>query len=419
MGRKFILKLDKELLVFITVIYYSSKLLWDNLIPYVFTFGYIAVCVIYTVKYLRRINRRELFLFFYFAVFAIYVTINAVLQDETAQLIRAIYEYIVYALPFFLILYCLPYVNITRLSRKIVKWGCIIGTLSWYEYLTRSFILHVQRGGTGILYGGSYAFRAVVFSRSALSHGIVIGFFAIIAFYLYLSEKNCKILICTSFLVVSILTTSSRGPLVSTVFSMFLMYVIHMVFIEHSSTKKILSTITVMMFSFVILFVLTSDFQTNNETINYFLLRIRNIINWDSDAGNVGRLHRWKWALSLYNSSPIWGIGPSKTGSWGSGSLGVTESGVLKRLCELGIVGFILHYSFIVITFIISMKKVKCLDERNSKSMVLFICLLASVLVNDFIVQSTEEPAVCFIMWFSLAGMVYFQNSDRLIKDTL
>ena len=161
------------------------------------------------------------------------------------------------------------------------------------------------------------------------------------------------------------------------------------------------------------MFVLLSDFQTNNEAVNYFLLRIRNILNWDSDAGNVGRISRWKWALMLYKSNPFWGIGPSKTGSWGVASLGVTESGVLKRLCELGIFGFCMHYFFVSIILIKSIRAIAKMNRINKISVIMFIGILTIIIVNDFILQSTEEPSVCFIMWFSIAGLISYVFARR------
>ena len=416
MGKKTILNINNELLVFITVIYYTSKLLWDSLIPYAFTLGFFGISMLlaFFYIYLYRISISEVLIFLFFFVFAFYVICNGFYQDQLSQFYRAIYEYIIYAFPFFLVLFCLPFTNIYRLSERIVKWGVFIGILSWVEYFSKSYISHVPKSGNGILYGGNHAFRAVVFSRSELAHGMILGFFAVIAFSLFLRKQSLKRLMCTFFLFASILTTSSRGPLVSAAGAIVIMYILYVALIENNPQKKIMATLILLIVMILGIFILLSDFQTGNETINYFLLRLRNIINWNSDAGNVGRLSRWNWALSLFRRNPIFGIGPSKTGSWGAGSMGVTESGVLKRLCELGIVGFVLHYMFIFITIIMSLRKVAYLDNGHNVSMIMFLGLLSLVLINDCILQSTEEPAVCFIMWFALAGMIYLHDLDGL-----
>lgn len=407
MNEHLIIKFDKELLVFITVVYYTSKLLWDNIIPYAFTFGYIAICGWYLCKYIVQIKKNKIKLIGYFFFFSLYIVLDAAFQDDNSQLIRAIYEYIIYPLPFFLIMVCLPYIDIKAISYKIVRFGGVIAVLSWYEYFTKSHLLNIHSGNTGILYGGSYAFRAAVFARSDLAQGVILGFFTIVAFYNYLQNKLLSNFLIMLFLLVSIFTTSSRGPLVSTVVGIFVMYLLNMIYIERSSLKKVVSFVIAVICCLGILFLLTSNIQTGNEMLDYFLLRTRNIINWESDAGNVGRISRWKWAINLYKSSPIFGIGPSKTGSWGNASIGVTESGVLKRLCELGIVGFIMHYTFVACISFSSICLLKKTDSDIRLNMLLFLGLFMLVFCNDFIVQSTEEPSVCFIMWFALAGMLY------------
>lgn len=413
MNKKLIFKFDKEFIVFITVVYYTSKLLWDNMIPYMFTLGYIALSGFFFMKYIQKLNKKKLLLCIYFVIFATYIIMNAYFKDNLSQLYRAVYEYIIYALPFFLLIYCMPYVNVERLSEKIVKWGLVLGILSWYEYFTKSYILNIHSDNTGILYGGSYAFRAAVFARSELAQGVILGFFTVIAFSLYMRMRKKKYLFYMFFLFASILTTSSRGPLVATLAAILTIYMLNIILVEHSSSKKIISTFGITLGCIAIMFVLLSDFQTNNEAVNYFLLRIRNILNWDSDAGNVGRISRWKWALMLYKSNPFWGIGPSKTGSWGIGSLGVTESGVLKRLCELGIFGFCMHYFFVSIILIKSVGAIAKMNRINKISVIMFIGILTIIIVNDFILQSTEEPSVCFIMWFSIAGLISYVFARR------
>ncbi len=413
MDRRFILKINKELLLYITIIYYTSKLLWDSMVPFVFTIGTLIVCLWYTIKWISSIScKKDLVLIAYMLLFSLYIIFDAIINDEKPQLYRAIYEYIFYALPFFLVLYCLPKVNLSNLTKKSVWLGIIISILSWYEYLSRTHLLNVHKGrSTGILYGGDYAFRSACFSRSALSHGVILGFFAVMAFSRYLRSLKKKDLIITIFLFFSILTTSSRGPLVSATIALFVMYILYSIYVEHGSVKKMISVSLIFVIVILCLFILFSDFQVGNPTIDYFLLRIRNIINWSSDAGNVGRISRWQWSIELFKRNPILGIGPSKTGSWGEGSLGVTESGVLKRLCELGIVGFALHYLFICVVFISSFKRIKSSKYDISQKIIQFLGILFLIITNDFIVQSTEEPAVCFIMWFSLAGLIYLQRN--------
>lgn len=96
MNKKLIFKFDKEFIVFITVVYYTSKLLWDNMIPYMFTLGYIALSGFFFMKYIQKLNKKKLLLCIYFVIFATYIIMNAYFKDNLSQLYRAVYEYIIY-----------------------------------------------------------------------------------------------------------------------------------------------------------------------------------------------------------------------------------------------------------------------------------------------------------------------------------
>lgn len=404
--RRFMLKIDEEFVLTIMIVYYTSKLLWDTLIPSVLSLLFIGIAFFYVIKYLfSPLKKNDLGLIVFSLVFVIYIIMNAIFKDDSVQRLRAIYEYILYAFPLLGFLYIYPRVDLLNVVKKLSVYGLVIAGLSWYEYFSRRFIIPIHNSG-GILYGGNYAFRSAVFSRSALSHGIVLGFFALLLFYIYMNEKSKKNLIFTLFVFASILTTSSRGPLVATVAGILISYFLHLRVNERGSIKQYLGIAFLVLLLGGIVFVMNSSFVTGNQTIDYFLLRTRTITDWSGDAGNVGRISRWNWSIQLYNTNKLWGIGPSKTGSWGAASIGVTESGVLRRLCELGLVGFGLHYVFIIVIIVRSIKKMRYLSKRSQNMIILFLGLLAMVLINDITVQSTEEPTVCFVMWFAVAGLI-------------
>lgn len=406
MKRRFVLKIDDEFVLTIMIIYYTSKLLWDRLIPSVLSLLFIGVTFLYVLKYLfSPLKKKNLNLIAFSLVFCIYIIMNAIFKDDSAQFLRAIYEYILYAFPLLGFLYIYPRVDMLNVAKKISVYGLIIACLSWYEYFSRRFIIPIHNGG-GILYGGSHAFRSAVFSRSALSHGIVLGFFSLLLFYVYANERSKRNLIFALFAFASILTTSSRGPLVAATAGMLISYFMHLRVNERGSIKQYLGIVFLVLVLLGIVFVMNSSFVTGNETIDYFLLRTRTITDWSDDAGNVGRISRWNWSIQLYKKNKLWGIGPSKTGSWGAASIGVTESGVLRRLCELGLVGFGFHYMLIITTIICSIKKMKNLSKDLQNTVILFLGTLVMVLINDITVQSTEEPTVCFIMWFAVAGLI-------------
>ena len=183
------------------------------------------------------------------------------------------------------------------------------------------------------------------------------------------------------------------------------MYGMRLMLIGNRDLRKYTSILIIMVLICFLYFVLTSSFKTGNATIDYFLTRTRATLNWTNDAGNIGRINRWNWAISLYQQKKFTGIGPAKTGSWGEASMGVTESGILKRLCELGIIGCGMHY-ILVLSIVIGGIKVflkKGTDIIHKKyELMLFFGILCSILINDITLQSTEETSISFLMWFIL-----------------
>ena len=293
-------------------------------------------------------------------------------------------------------------VEIFKLAKFLYTIGIILAILSWYEYLTKSYIIgSFAKGGnyTTFLSG----FRAAVFSRSYLSHGVVLGFFSLVAYYLFICTGKKIYVVSTFLLFISILTTGSRGPLVSTFAALILAYIMNQYRVAKCIDRIVAIWIIIAIIALTVWLFLNSTFTTGNESMDYFLYKIRNIINWTGDAGNVGRIVIWNKSIKLFQSNVWFGIGPSKTGSWGSGSLGVTESGVLKRLCELGITGFVLCYLFIGLQLRNSVRIYKQMEEK--REMIFLFSIVIMVLINDLTLQSTEEIMVSFILWFGLGGL--------------
>lgn len=401
------IRVSKNSVIIVLFIYILNKLLWDKIVPFIFTVAFFGVSVLFFAKFIHKNvhSKKIIHLLEIYCFFSIYVMMNALIQDTNVQIVRAFYEYILYVTVFFAMAYLLKRCDLSKISKYISLSGSIVVLLSWYEYFSKTYLISNHDYSASILYGGTYAFRACVFSRSVLAHGVILGVYAIFFYYRYMSENKTSYFIATVISYISILTTSSRGPLVSTGIALLIMFMMDARQSGRKSLKNYRAIFLLAIAVILIIIFLTSSFLTTNEMINYFLIRMRNIINWKGDGGNVGRIERWHEALSWFNMNPIFGIGPSKTGSWGAASIGVTESGVLKRLCELGIVGFILHYLFVALILVNAIKSYKFLNITKQRIFICYFGLLIAVLINDCILQSTEEIMVSFIMWTALAGL--------------
>lgn len=386
-------------------VYFTTKLLWDT-VPYVFELASIGIIVYGAFCALFKENMRTSVILKFFMI-SVYIVVNAFCQDTGKIFVRAMYEYMFYFLIFFGTYYYGKKAKEKDYFDLLLKMGIIVSALSWIEYFSHHYILP-----SAIEYTDYTGFRSIVFSRTFLAHGMVLTFFSLIGFYRYLIKKKVKYLICGCLSFVSILSTGSRGPLVAAVGGLCVMVAAHEAALKKHSKRKIVLYFMALVAIAVVWYLLTSDFQMGNTTIDYFLKRFRSILDWKKDDGNTGRIVIWQNVIEIFKQHPIFGVGPSQTGSWNPESVyGVTESGILKKLCELGIVGFILYYLYV---FDILFKGIRNYRKnKNDVELIFYFGLFTSVFIDDITLQATEEVIVAFFMWYALSGI---ENSRNRLK---
>lgn len=395
-----------------------SKILWDQ-IPVIFEGFFFLFILWQTLKFFcgtPGIPRgdRSVWLFM---LFGIYIVINALFQDTMKELTRAVYEYIFYIFPMYTFIQYRSRIDILKCLKVTSIIGLIIIVLSWYEYITRHYLIKDLSGGGTILHVGSYGFRAAVFTRSYISHGMILGVFCLIGFYLWIETKQKKWLLNSIFAYISIITTGSRGPLVSFSAALVFFYYIEVFCISRKRNKKNRFILAALILSILVIGIFSIPVTSANSFITYSIYRVQSIFDWVGDAGNVGRLGKWSDAINdWFLKSPIWGIGPSKTGSWSRDTLGVTESGVLRRLCEFGIAGFTIFYSFILEIVKNSVRSIEHLTSSQKTEMVLWISIFIAIFINDITVQTTEEIMVSFWWWISLGGIYSLKYSKYRVE---
>lgn len=401
-------------LIIIFFIYFTTKMYWDMLIPTIFEFLFIGIILIGLALFFVNIQfysgKHTIKLLLLYLLYVMWIIFNGLYQSDTEQLARAMYEYVFYSSIFFSMAYFFMHTNINKVAKIICIVGFIVSLLSWYEYFSHTYL--IGNFDATLNNAEGYGFRAAVFSRSYLTHGVILGFFSLITFYLHYVTNRKIYLGIAGFCYISILSTASRGPLVSFGVGIIIIYLFHIY--SKKNKKSTVMILWLIPFLLVIIGILLfSDFQTSNEIVNYFLDRIRSIFDWEGDAGNVGRQIIWDNTFNKIHENFWVGIGPSKTGSWGTGAIGVTESGLLKRLLELGIVGFLLHYSFIFIIIKRSIKNFKKLNQAYKLKFIFFAALFASIFIHDIVLQATEEIMVSFFMWSALAGIYIIPYKHR------
>jgi hypothetical protein len=382
------------------MIYFSSKILWDK-IPYLFTL-ISWLCIIFATLFAfwqMKFNPKILLLY---VLFCIYIIFNGVINENPQRFIRAMYEYIFYiSILFTGLVYCNK-INLTNVFKIFASFSLLIALLSFLEYSTGRYILGGVYESEYIKWEGetNIAFRTKVFTRSYLSHGIILGLGSLVNLYLY-KKFNLKYFAFFSIICYcAIFTTQSRGPLVAVTLAISFL----LCNLDSSVKKKLLKIL--LFVSPLFCFVFFVPFDTGVSLLDFYFHRIRSIFDWSGDAGNLGRLLLWANALEMFKGNILLGIGVSATGSWDSSwvnSLTVTESGVLKRLIELGVLGFVIYYGFILLLIKKVMKRVKFLQIDEFKETLFCISCAILILIDDITLQVTEEIMVTFFLWFFIA----------------
>lgn len=390
-------------------IYSFTKLFWDKYFPLIFEAMFLALILYGTVMffYKFKLKRNEIIIWLLWFFLEGYFLVNGYIAEHPQRLTRGLYEYNFYLLFFPACLYWGRFLirNFDDFLKTLSKLSVILSFFAIIEFFLGKTLLGGVFSGTNI--NGVLTFRTKVFARSFLAFGMEMSILGVICFFLFIKSTEKRYLLYLLLNIIAILTTSSRGPLVALIISIVILYLWKQP--NRKKIKSILKGTIVILFIFVSILFISK--LTNNETVEYVLYRISSIFDWKHDAGNVGRINRWNRVLSIWNENRMFGVGVSATGSWDLNHVIITtESGVLKRLVELGLVGFGVYYMMIALVFIKEIKQQKLLEKNgkmNSKAML--ICVVC-ILIEDTILQVTEEVAIAFLFWMLISLAINCQH---------
>lgn len=395
----------------ILLTYFTTKIFWDTISFNITEYFSLGIIFVGFILFITRMKRSEGKLLLAFALFSVYIILNGFILVDIQHFVRGIYEYIFYGLLFFSsigFLKKIEYNQIEKLWKTLGYIGVILSLLTFFEYFSKTNLIKSSdslAAGTFIT-GYGYTFRAKVFSRSYLSHGLIMGVFSLIELENFRKYRNNKWLVFYFLCLVSVLFTSSRGPLVATLISS-LLFIFLNINLKGMGKKQFFMILIASVIGFIMFYIIfLSDLNVGNDKVMYFITRMRNIFNWNGDAGNLGRLLRWSNYLSYFNGHNIfWGVGISTTGSSGLSSImGSTESGVLKRLIELGYLGFIFYYIYLFKVIHYGAKGIK-ISNSNSVNEIkkISLSIIVCILIDDIALQITEEIMISFLLYFFCA----------------
>ena len=186
---------------------------------------------------------------------------------------------------------------------------------------------------------------------------------------------------------------------------------------RHVSKTQLTKMVSICLGIIFLLWVLLgTNFTSGITEIDIILTRIRQIFEWSGEDANTARLKHWEWALEQWKNSPIFGNGVCYTDTRYSKYVSVTESGLLKRLVELGIFGTLLQYATLLYPLLRGIKQYRKSLVKDSM-IIFFLSVIVCFFVEDLILQRYTELEYTIMMWCSIAYIAYCQKKGDVINN--
>ena len=390
-----------------------NKNLWDYMfgalaknLYYLLLFA-LGICGL--VMFIRKKETRMISVSF--IIYAVVIVLNGYLIANAEQRSEGFVEYLVYPLPMFALAYCMNYKHTyTGIIKIMPYWGVITSLLAGLEYFTKTPILPTSYEGIYRFFDGSTSFRSVVFIGSPMILSVLLGISLITAIYLSEFEKNKNYKKYIPIIFLGILFTGSRGPLVSTLMGIILMY-----YLRAKHERKNKKIIGFFVWSFFLLFLillkmsLFPDFETGISFVDNTISRFGSSFNL-SEWGNKERILRWTYYINQFIKYPLFGYGIASTSASVISNAKVTlhgittESGVLARLVETGVVGVIPYYCMFICSIKISISQLKRdVGKLNQSIFYIISGILCLYIVENLILQISLDIYCTFFAWLFIA----------------
>lgn len=353
----------------------------------------------------------------YFAVivsvllFDLYAVFSAIRADATELLILTLVRYILYSCPIFFFPYVYKRINWENVLKFISLFGIIDTGISVYEYITHTVVFNitgrlqvVQLNGAIRTFGlnGNYFILAEILSLCGL-----------VSLYLFFNSKEKKYFCSFIWITIGVFTTGTRGYYVSYLIGIFVLIMLGQ---KEKKTKRILKIcvlfITVVILTFIIF---GTNLNTGLEQIDIVLDRFRTIVDWSNEQANSMRMLAWRNSVKIWKDHLFFGNGACATEFDYSKRLIVTESGFLKRLVELGLVGTVLQYISLFVPMVYGAKKYFTASSKN-RGWSLAFAVIACSMAEDMILQMYTGIEFTIVLWFCVA-YIYYQPIIKVSEN--
>ena len=361
-----------------------------------------------------------------FGIYSIIIVLNGIVFSNAEQFKVGIKSYLLYPIALFALVYYMKDIKNLQYSFKpMIYWGSITSVLAIVEFALGQSVLPGYIGRTYTFANGASVYRSTVFIGSPLTLAVALGSSVIITLFFLHKEKKMWLFFAMCLQVIGILCTSSRAPLVFTVCGCLIMGILF--WREGSVSNKIVKILVGIMAGAILVLVwlmCNPEFKTGIDTIDYFIYRITSMLDFTGEWGNVGRIKIWTYYIEQFKKAPFLGYGIASTSAevlsnrlidFGGFKQIVTESGVLARLVETGIVGTLGYYIFIgncIWTGYISVFEKKVYMEHE-RILLAGIGVVALVFLEDIILQVSLDIFVVFVLMYVLAYAISLKYAQK------
>ena len=302
----------------------------------------------------------------------------------------ALIEYVLYMLFLFAMCYVMNNIAFEKILQIYEMIGIVVSIEAIWEFISGRILFRTNLESQVIR-------RAYGLIGSPLTLGMTLACIALISIYRGMVSSR-KHYIVSGLSIIGLFCTQSRGPLVGATVGFAAMMLVHNLSEKNNASSSLGKGVLKAAIMLLVLYEVIKWLSDYTEIANSIYQRIHTILIWDStESANYQRMEKWRYAWQLFRGNPIFGIGVSSTGSRATTGI-VLESGVLKKLVEMGIVGFVLYYYMMIGT---AVRNILIAMKNHSKYCALAVGVMCAIFVENFIMQIVESAGVFMIfMWF-------------------
>lgn len=346
----------------------------------------------------------------------IYIIANAIFLADKNDIVSGLVQYIVCPMSFFAFLFLTKKANL-HIILKIIMWFALINSVAGlFEFFSNRYIIPKIDA-----YNPDGTVRICGFTGDFISFAMIIGFGILASLYFYCKIKSKKFLFYATFMLIVLFINRSRGPLVA-VLICIATYIIYNNKIKSKDriTRKrlffIFSGTVAALCLYYLIFV--SDTMLNSA-FGFYIQRLRSIFVWsdmENDHTNATRIQIWTRSLSIFLDNIWFGTGIGSTGIRNV-KVGVTESAILKRLVELGVIGTFLNGLVYIKLLRFSMHNIKKLDDSSKLIAIIFLLFVVMVIIEGLILQIDEYAFSTTFLWLAFAVLCNCRGGNEMFRN--